>query len=166
MDTSAITDLLDSDFDGISISSDPWSPAPIPSSPTLPAVHTDPANPWDPRMILDLAIGVDGLVEILDRYGLTQQEYELLTSSRTFRRDLAMTMRDVRENGVPFVKKSSVLAESYLDEIHEMVTNQATPASVKLSAIQSVVKWGRLEPQNEKNDGPGTGHAINIQINF
>ena len=176
MDTSTLNDLLDSDFDGIFSSYDgsAWSPQQPSPLPPPPAVRTrrgvqaesPAANAWDPRMILDLAIGVDGLEEILERYDIAPAEYEILSKVPTFRRELAMTMRDVRENGVPFAAKAKVLAESYLTDIDEMISDSATPASTRLNAIQSVVRWGKLEPKKETNDAGNQGQAINIQINF
>lgn len=172
MDTSTLNDLLDSDFEGIFSSDDSasWSPA-LPAPPTVRArrgvqAESPAANAWDPRMILDLAIGVDGLGEILERYDITPDAYEILSKVPTFRRELAMTMRDVRENGVPFAAKAKVLAESYLTDIDEMIQDDKTPASTRLNAIQSVVRWGKLEPTKETNDASNQGQAINIQINF
>ena len=174
MDTSTLNDLLDSDFEGIfsSDDSESWSPQLPPSPLSLRAVQkalkaeSPAANAWDPRMILDLAIGVDGLGEILERYDITPAEYDILSSVPTFRRELAMTMRDVRENGVLFAAKAKVLAESYLTDIDEMIQDDKTPASTRLNAIQSVVRWGKLEPTKDTGTDTSSTGQINIQINF
>lgn len=123
-------------------------------------------NKWDPRLILDLAIGVDGLNEILPRYGLSEREFNILSETSSFRRELALTMREVRENGIPFYSKAKVQAESYLEIIDDLVYNPETPASVRLEAIRSTVKWGKLEPTKEVKDDALNATQINVNINF
>lgn len=123
-------------------------------------------NTWDPRLILDLAIGVDGLEDILPRYGLTEDEFNILSEVSSFRRELALAMRDVRENGIPFTQKAKVQAESYLSVLDDLVYNIGTPASVRLEAIRSTVRWARLEPQKETKDDLANASNIQININF
>ncbi len=124
-----------------------------------------PTNQWDPRFILDLAVGVDDLPEILLRYGLTLQEYELLSQTSAFRRDLALTIRDVRENGASFSLKAKTQAEDYLKVLDSMVYADDTPAGVRLEAIRSTVKWGKLETDKNTDQG-NQNNQININISF
>ncbi len=133
------------------------------------ALHlSDPAQPtnsWDPRLVLDLAVGVDALDEILLRYRMTREEFEFLASTRVFRRELALTIKDVKENGISFARKAAVQAEGYLAEIDGLVYDKTTPASTRLEAIRSTVRWGRLEaPKDSVEDGNKT--QVNVQINF
>ncbi len=123
-------------------------------------------NSWDPRLILDLAIGIDGLEEILLRYSLTEEEFNILSETQPFRRELALTMRDVRENGVSFSQKAKIQAESYLEILDDLVFDNATPSTTRLEAIRSTVKWGRLEPPKETQDDAVNATNINVQINF
>lgn len=123
-------------------------------------------NLWDPRLILDLAVDVDGLPEILLRYGLSIEEYNMLSETQAFRRELALAMREIRENGVSFSNKAKIQAESYLSIVDELVYSNETPASVRLEAIRSAVKWGKLEPKEDKAGDSGNQQTINVQINF
>ena len=134
--------------------------------PLLPSLSPQTTNPWDPRLLLDLAIAVEPLAHILPRYGLDEHAYSLLLDNQLFRKELAMMMRDVQENGATFKAKSRIQAEGYLPVIDELIYSQETPSSIRLQAIQSVVKWGDLEPRpsTQKDDGPVQN--LNIQINF
>jgi len=123
-------------------------------------------NKWDPRFVLDLALGLDELDTILTRYGLTEQEFELLSTIPAFRRELALTIRDARENGVTFAGKARTQAEGYLEVLDALVYDSGTPASTRLEAIRSTVKWAKLEPRDDKNDGNQNNQQINISINF
>ena len=125
-----------------------------------------PTNQWDPRLILDLAVGVEGMEDILSRYSLTLDEYYALSSTPAFRRELALAVRDVRENGVTFAAKARVQAELYLEVLENIVYDTSTPASTRLEAIRSAVKWGRLEPKDDKAGDSGPTTQVNVQINF
>ena len=132
---------------------------------TNPYPHTKSTNQWDPRMILDLAIAVDDITVILPRYGLTEAEFNILSETPVFRRELAMAMREARENGLPFANKAKYQAESYLEVLDELVYSAETPASVRLEAIRSTVKWARLE-QPTGAEAQGNAPQISVQINF
>lgn len=131
----------------------------------LRSLAENPTNPWDPRLILDLAIGVDGIEDILTRYDLTEAEFEALASTPLFRRELSLAIRDARENGAPFANKARVQAESYLPVIDTMVVDPTTPASVRLEAIRSIVKWGKLEV-DKAAEKASDKVQVNVQINF
>lgn len=122
-------------------------------------------NQWDPRLILDLAFAIDPLEEVLPRYGLSTREFDRLSKVPAFRKELALTLRDIRENGLTFTKKAKVQAESYLEVLDEIVHDNETPASVRLEAIRSTVKWGNLEPRDDKKDDTNAT-TVNVQINF
>jgi hypothetical protein len=128
---------------------------------TLPAS----TNRWDPRLILDLAVAIDPLEDILQRYSLSQDEFDLLAKTQAFRRELAGTIRDARENGITFASKAKFQAESYLEVLDQIVHDATTPASTRLEAIRSTVRWGGLEPKEQKEDAT-TATQVNVQINF
>ena len=124
------------------------------------------ANQWDPRLILDLALGIEDTRDILTRYGLTDNDYIALCGSRTFRQELAVTIRDIHENGLPFRAKARIQAEAYLEVINDLVYNETTPATTKLEAIRSTVRWANLEPKEDKSESGNTQAQINVSINF
>jgi hypothetical protein len=132
----------------------------------VPAEHPPNVNPWDPRLVLDLALAIEDTGPILDRYDLQQEDYDALMRTPSFRRDLALTMREVRENGLSFRHKARVQAESYLEVLDQLVYSPATPASTRLDGIKQAVTWGDLAPSDKKGDSQQQAQAINISINF
>lgn len=130
------------------------------------ADHINSVSPWDPRLILDLAIAVEDTEAILARYDLSEYDYNNLLKTTSFRRDLAMTMREVRENGLSFRHKARVQAESYLEVLDSLVYSDSTPSGVRLDGIKQAVAWGDLVPKETKGDGGQSQNPINIQINF
>ena len=133
----------------------PLIPSPVP-----------PTCQWDPRLVLDLAIAVDDLSIILARYDLSEQEFNLLSDTPVFRRELALAMRDARENGVGFQVKAKIQAESYLSVLDALVYDNNTPASVRLECIRSAVAWGALLPKETKADQTQNATQINVNISF
>ena len=132
-------------------------------------VASQPSSPnrWDPRLIVDLALAIDALPDILSRYQVTEKEYEVLSTVPAFRQELALVIRDIRENGLGFVAKAKVQAEAYLGVVDAMVYDQTVAPSTRLDAIKSVVTWGRLLPKEDKTQGPQTSaQQINVNISF
>jgi hypothetical protein len=135
---------------------------PVPQSYNAPLPSRRTA-PWDPRLIFDLAVGVDALPEILARYEMTDPDFYRLSELPLFRRELALAIREVRAEGVSFAAKAKVQAEEYLVVLDGMVHDRETPASTRLEAIKSAVKWGRLEPKEDKVD---TTNATQVVVNI
>ena len=169
MDNSDFMDMLDSALtDGVCPPAADWELLDGAATPPVvfrPQGQPKSTNLYDPRMILDLAIAVDDITVILPRYGLTEAEFNLLSETPVFRRELAMAMREARENGLPFANKAKYQAESYLEVLDELVYSAETPASVRLEAIRSTVKWARLEVEKGAETG-SNAPAISININF
>ena len=139
----------------------PSQPAPSP-----PSFRSPTRSPWDPRLLMDLALMVDSEEDILARYDLTQERLNKLLSNTAFRRELVLLRRDVASNGATFRAKARVQAESYLPELDSLVTDIDVPASVRLDAIKQAVKWADLEPQPVKDGEQAKQPQINVQINF
>jgi len=170
MENSDFIGMLDSALtEGVCPAVADWELLDTPAQP--PALDTQKTYPpkstnlYDPRMILDLAIGLEDLTVILPRYNLSEAEFNILSETPVFRRELAMAMREARENGLPFANKAKFQAESYLEVLDELVYSAETPASVRLEAIRSTVKWARLEVE-KGTEGTGNAPQINVQINF
>jgi len=164
------TDLLNEDFafDGLEVGVCPPDTAvdlPACGSPMPQSLRSSKTSPWDPRLVVDLALEIDDIPAILERYDLTEDALNTLSEVPAFRRELAMTMREVREDGLSFASKARVQAETYLEELDRMVYAPDTPAGVRLDCIKSVVTWGRLLPQEEKKDSTNATQVIvNISI--
>lgn len=120
---------------------------------------------WDPRLIADLALGLDSTQEVLDRYELSHEQYDKLSQNPSFRHELALMIKELNENGTTFHSTARVQAMSYLEIVDEIVNNTLTPAATRLSAIKDTVRWGKLEPKEDKSAGDN-GNTINLQINF
>lgn len=132
-------------------------------SETLPAQNSP--NRWPPQLIIDVALGVDDQETILMRYGLTEANLARLYEIPSFRREVGLMAREMRENGVSFCRKAATQAEEYLAPVHHLMYCPETPASTKLDIFKTMAKYGKLEPVPEKADNQNQ-NTINVQINL
>lgn len=136
---------------------------PSPKFPLSAAVRPS-INAYPPMLLNDLAMGLDDTDTICARHGLTPAELEKLFTVRAFKKELSYTAQALREEGSPFRVKARLQAEHALEKLDQMIYDPETPANIVLSAIQSLVKWGGLEPKPDKAGDQGPPQQVNIQI--
>jgi hypothetical protein len=119
-------------------------PAPTKES----AIIKEDIYPWPARLTFDLAVGDVEEEDICDLYKITPLELHKLYEYAPFRMEVANHRRAIQREGVTFRMKARLQGEIYLENLHDIISSDSCPASVKLAAIQSVVKWGGLEPVN------------------
>ncbi len=131
------------------------------------ALVTAGAPTWDPKLVFELALGIEPLAAILERHGLTERHYNQLVDHPAFRKDLSAQRLEMQEHGVTFKHKARLQAEMYLKEMHTIITDSTgdVPASTKVDAIKYITKVAELEPDKKTASDDGGKQTINIQIN-
>jgi len=140
------------------------TPAPLTPTPSLP-------NRWPPQLVFDLALGLDGYEELEARYALNKHQLDRLFELPTFRQEVALLTRELRDSNEIFKNKAKVQAEAYLDDMHELMKDRNTPASTKLSIFQTLTKLGSLEPKEEPATPaamfqPAAGQAMRMVVEW
>jgi len=120
-----------------------------PEATTLPAPTgiTSEASPWPARLPFDLALGVDGIEDLEERYELTSEQIVYLLTLPEFQRQVRSHKDDIVTNGISFKQKAKLQAETYLTVVDQIVASASNSAAVRLDAIKSVVRWAGLEPK-------------------
>lgn len=121
-------------------------------------------NDYDPRLPLDVALGVRPLDEIASHYEMTTDELKALMKVSTFRRDVERLQQEAIQNGTVFKMKAQIMAEMYLPELHEIITNPNTDKAVKRGCIGDVVQWAGWS--NKYTASEGNAPVINLNINI
>lgn len=121
--------------------------------------------PWTAALAFDVALGLDTIETLLERHGITPQDWEHIAGNHLFNRQVAEQAREMGETGVSFRGKARVQAEMYLVDLDKMIASPGTDQKVKLEAIRSVVKWAGLEPRPDKEEA-NKMPQVNIQINM
>jgi hypothetical protein len=123
---------------------------------------------WPPQFTMDLALGVEDLGSILDRYGLVKAQFDHLYALPAFRMELAALRKEVAEKGITFRRKAALQAEMYLAELDNLmadVSGSVAPG-VKVDIFKTLAKLGDLEPKESKTDQGGSTSNIQININI
>ena len=113
---------------------------------------------WPARLPFDVAMG-ESDEKLCVIYGITKEQLNDIMFVDAFRRAVADHKREIAENGITFRKKAKIQAEEYLVDMHDLISDVETPPSVKLNAIQSIVRWAGLEPEKDK------GATVNVNTN-
>ena len=137
----------------------------LPNIPQVLDREHNPINPWPPQLIIELALRIDPLEDILARNDMGQEQYDRFLEVPTFRREVAAMMKELSDNGQTFQRKARTQAEVHLETLDTIINNMEVAASTRLDGIKQLVKWGDLEPRDKKDDA-STGTAIQVNINF
>jgi len=103
-------------------------------------------TPWDTRLCFDVALGVDSLDEILARYAVSVDQFNLWAQHPLFMRTVGEFQKHIRENGLSFRAKARMQAEDLLNVAYGLVQDKNTPAATRADLIKWVAKMGELEP--------------------
>ena len=126
-------------------------------------------NSWPPKLVFDLALGLDNPEEIACRYDITTEQLDRLFEFPKFRQDVASLTRELRENNTIFLNKAKVQAETYLEDMHLLMQSADTSPRDKIEIFKTLTKLADLEPKQERLTAEETGSAkviIRIESNI
>jgi hypothetical protein len=120
---------------------------------------------WNPRMVFDVALGVEDEDTIRERYLLSEPEFARIVQQPAFRQELQIHTKTLRESGVTFAVKAKLIAEETLEDIFGLITNTHVAAKDRITAWTKVAEFAGLTPQVSK-DTQSNANQVNIQINL
>jgi hypothetical protein len=120
---------------------------------------------WNPRMVFDIALGVEDDEIVRGRYLLDEDEYRMILQQPAFKKEVAILVKEIRESGVSFATKAKLIAEETLTDIFNIITSTHVAAKDRVTAWTKVAEFAGLTPKVEKGDN-GLSHQVNIQINL
>lgn len=121
---------------------------------------------WPPQLPVALALQVEDLDQILDRFNLTPERFALLQPLPAFRKAVAEAEKEVRETGHTFKLKCKGIAEDFLDSLYLSLHDDSVGLTTKVDVFKYLVKMGGLEPVPIKEASGPTGTAVQININL
>lgn len=102
---------------------------------------------------------------VLAQEGITQAEYDTITTNPQYTRYLDTYTRELKENGFSFAAKCRVLAEELLPTLYKIATDTDAPAAARVKSIENLVTWADLKPKENASLSAGAGFSISININ-
>lgn len=85
--------------------------------------------------------------DILLAEGVSEDKFEHYLNDPLFTAEVKRLAKELTENGFSFQAKCRVLAEDLLRDKYAIIKDPDTPAAVRMKGIESLVKWGDLEPR-------------------
>lgn len=102
--------------------------------------------------------------QVVKNEGLTLAEYHDIEANPTFQKHLAKYEQELTDSGFSFEAKCKILAEDMLPGFYNLGRDMDTPAPVRAKIMESLVKWGKLEPKTDAVMGGSSGFSININL--
>ncbi len=104
-------------------------------------------EPFDHRLCFELALALDDLPKILERYNVTPEQFEKLKKNPTFMQRVVDYRAEIKAKGLSFREKAKIMAEELLVTAYDLIHHPSTPAPVKADLIKYVTKAADLEPK-------------------
>ena len=121
---------------------------------------------WPAQFPMALALEVEDLPALLDRFQITPERFELLKPLPAFRKAVAEAQRDVREQGHTFKLKCKTIAEDFLDTLYLELQNDKVGLSTKVDVFKYLTRMGGLEPQAASASVQSNAPVVQIMINL
>lgn len=118
---------------------------------------------YSQHFVMELALGLETPDTLCIRYDITPYEYACLLANPVFQSDLNNWKQKMVDEGLSFKLKARVQAESYLEELDQIVHDPDTSKETKLAAISRVVGWAGLEQSKNSTEG-SSKPSITINI--
>jgi hypothetical protein len=118
----------------------------------------------DPKLILEMAAGVEDPDLLAKKYGYPEVRWELLKNDPAFKQAVEVKRSELQRSGYIFKTKAALCAEDLLEDIYEQAKDPETPLTQKLDAFKTFTKLGGLEPKEEKQVATGPGFQITINL--
>ena len=117
----------------------------------------------DPRMIYDLATGVEDPDEVAKRYGFEGEEWEQLASRPEVVRAVKQQAAEQAKNGTTLKNKARLLSDSMLNNLYQAAMRDDVPVKDKAQALLAVTKLAGLDaPAASAVQGAGFSITINL----
>lgn len=117
----------------------------------------------DPRMIYDLATGMEDPDEVAKRYGFEGEEWEQLAQRPELVREVKQQAAELSKNGTTFKNKARLLTNSMLDDLYKAAMRDDVPVKDKAQALLAVTKLAGLDaPAATVAQGAGFSITINL----
>ncbi len=117
----------------------------------------------DPRMIYDLASGVEEPDEVAKRYGFEGDEWDQLAERPELIRAVKQQAAEQAKNGTTLKNKARLLSDSMLNNLYTAAMREDVPVKDKASALLAVTKLAGLDvPAQSQAQGAGFSITINL----
>jgi len=124
----------------------------------------DHKNHWLTDLAFETALQYFTPEELCDKYNISGQRYEILQSSREFRRAVQMYRRQIDEEGQQFRVKARRMASEVLDVLFTIAGDDTKAAGDRINAVNALCRYAGFDKGAEADSG-NNAFTVNIQVN-
>jgi len=117
-----------------------------------------------PKLVLEVAYGVENPEDIAERYGFSSSEWLLLKEHKPFIKQVEDKKEELRAGGYSFRLKSAIMAEELLSTLFKKATEEDASFHQILETVKLTAKAAGFEtpPKEEQASGPAFSITINL----
>jgi hypothetical protein len=118
----------------------------------------------EPKMVLDIAMGLRPPADIAADYGLSEHVWEQLKAHEPFQKQVEDKRAELSHTGITFKLKAAVAAEEVLALVFKDAIAEDANPHTRLSAFNSLSRAAGLDTPVKTTDSAGTGFSITINL--
>lgn len=118
----------------------------------------------EPRMVLEIAYGVEDPAQIAERYGFTDSEWLLLKEHKPFIAQVEDKKAELRAGGYSFRMKSAIMAEELLTTLYNKATDEDASFHQILETVKLTSKAAGFESPPKVEASTGSSFSITINL--
>lgn len=119
---------------------------------------------YSPEMVAQIATGLEDPRAIALRFGLTDEEWDLLRQWPPFLADVEKKKAEFKENGRTFRLMQALYAEELAKRVYTEAMADKTSLALRIEALKWFAKMGDLEPKTSAAAQGGPGFSITINL--
>ena len=117
-----------------------------------------------PRMVLDIAYGIDEPSEIAAKYGFSDDQWLELKAHAPFVKLVEDKKAELKADGYSFRVKCSWMAEDLLEDLYRRAKDKDVSFSALLESIKFTAKASALDAPPKEEANTGSTFSININL--
>lgn len=117
-----------------------------------------------PKMVLEIASGMEDPAAIAERYGFDESEWSLLRNHAPFIKQVDEKKQELSASGYTFRMKAAVAAEAILEEVSKKALLPEASFHTQLEALKFTSRAAGLDapPKEIQETSPGFSITINL----
>lgn len=129
-----------------------------------------PENPadlgYDPGLPVELALGLNGVTQICEEYGIGREELEALANNPMFRAEFEAACDTRTEKGGAFRLKAQLMAEKMLEELFKIGINPEVGPAIRVKIANDIIEYAGRLPARAAAGAADLSNALQININL
>lgn len=118
----------------------------------------------EPRMVLEIAMGLRDPKDIAEDYGFSEEQWISLKVHEPFVKQVDDKKAELKESGVTFKLKSALIAEELLESLYIKASAEDATLHAVLESLKFTSRAAGLDAPKQDGVAAGSGFSINITI--